>query len=223
MPRRPAGPASVPARIVLDRTLFASHEAVGFSNQQHHSKPRIRAASHWSMTMAEDFPKRLPYGLSDLPPPPPDDFNPLYPANDLASIGMQRAGEAQVVPAQFRGLQRGIWPTHPVQGGLAPGGGQLPEIPMPEWWKKWGPVLQEILPRITPGFGGGGEKEDAGCKEEWDQARADCAQELAKPYPNRGKTGGYTNVEDCARGFVGERCGGNPVDYGRGTPRRNSR
>lgn len=104
--------------------------------------------------MAEDFTPRLPYGLSDLPAPPPDDFNPLYPPNDLASMGMQRAGEAQLVPAGFRLPLRRMSPPYPTQGGLAPGGGQLPEIPVPDWWKTWGPALGtglQILPSIAAG------------------------------------------------------------------------
>jgi hypothetical protein len=58
----------------------------------------------------------------------------------------------------------------------------------------------------------GANRNGPGCKEEWDAAREDCAEELSKPNPNRRFTGGYRNVEDCARGHVSERCGGNPID-----------
>jgi len=55
-----------------------------------------------------------------------------------------------------------------------------------------------------------GNPDAPGCKEEWDDARRKCAEWLAqKQY--RGLAGGYRNVEDCARGHVSERCGGNPV------------
>jgi len=56
------------------------------------------------------------------------------------------------------------------------------------------------------------------CRQEWDDAYDMCCKELAKPNPNRGITGGHTNVRDCARGHVSEDCGGNPVDYGPNAP-----
>jgi hypothetical protein len=57
-----------------------------------------------------------------------------------------------------------------------------------------------------------GDPDAPGCKEEWDDARQQCAKWLAQPNPPRGFTGGHRNVEDCARGHVSERCGGNPFD-----------
>jgi RHS repeat-associated protein len=60
-------------------------------------------------------------------------------------------------------------------------------------------------------FGGGGDGSDPECQEEWREARQICSGEIAKPFPNRRLTGGYKNIEDCARGLVSERCGGNPV------------
>lgn len=51
------------------------------------------------------------------------------------------------------------------------------------------------------------------CDEEWRQAREDCAKWLSEPNPHRHPTGGYRNIEDCARGLVSEACGGNPVDW----------
>jgi len=55
------------------------------------------------------------------------------------------------------------------------------------------------------------------CLREWEDAYEQCAEELAKPAGgrNRGVTGGYSDLEKCARGLVSERCGGNPVDWGR--------
>lgn len=52
------------------------------------------------------------------------------------------------------------------------------------------------------------------CDEEWEQARETCRELLSRPHPPRGLTGGYDNIEDCARGFVSEECGGNPIDWG---------
>lgn len=50
-----------------------------------------------------------------------------------------------------------------------------------------------------------------GCTKERREAREFCASLLRLPNPARGLTGGYDNVEDCSRGFVSERCGGNKV------------
>ena len=55
--------------------------------------------------------------------------------------------------------------------------------------------------------------EEAECAEEWDAAYLICAELLAQPNPPRRLTGGYRNLADCARGFVSERCGGNPISY----------
>src|SRR5262249_42903524 len=48
------------------------------------------------------------------------------------------------------------------------------------------------------------------CREEWRDAREQCAEWLAGPNPPRGPAGRVPNVEECARGLVSERCGGNP-------------
>lgn len=103
------------------------------------------------------------FGLGNLPLEPPDNSSALlteqpdgpsafYSPADFASIGTQRVGEAQVVPAQFRRRVRRVWPpsSNPGQGGgLAPGGGSVTEIPMPESWKTLGALLQ-LLPDIHP-------------------------------------------------------------------------
>jgi hypothetical protein len=54
-----------------------------------------------------------------------------------------------------------------------------------------------------------GDYNSPDCDEEWKDARALCASELAKPNPSRAVTGGYDNIEECARGNVSERCRGN--------------
>jgi hypothetical protein len=183
------------------------------------------------MTMPDDFTQRFQYGLNDLPLEPPDDPNTLFSPNGFTSIGMQRAGSAQVIPAQFRVLGRGMQPPgwYPNQGrGLAPGGGPVTEIPMPEAWKTlktWGPLLPEILRSlhrefIDPALSGpddsvypmatlGRRRRLTKCEKQWADARDFCAKELAKPFPDMGRTGNHTDVEGCAKGYVDEPCGGN--------------
>ena len=56
------------------------------------------------------------------------------------------------------------------------------------------------------------DNDDDDCAEEWEEAYEACRQMLQGPNPPRGITGGYTNIHDCARGLVSERCGGNPVN-----------
>jgi len=59
------------------------------------------------------------------------------------------------------------------------------------------------------------------CIEEWRKAREDCYAMLASRNPPRGVTGGYLDVEDCAKGLVSRDCGGNPIDEGnQGRPGR---
>ncbi|MEO1538074.1 MAG: RHS repeat-associated core domain-containing protein [Pseudomonadota bacterium] len=52
------------------------------------------------------------------------------------------------------------------------------------------------------------------CAEQWREAYATCAKLLSQPNPSRKLTGGHTSIHACARGFVSERCKGNPVDWG---------
>lgn len=85
----------------------------------------------------------------------------------------------------------------------------LPPIVIPgskeneEWVKRVRRLLRE-WGRSLPGGG-------PNCDQEWRDARRMCNDELAKPNPNEGITGGYSNPEDCARGLVSEYCGGNKV------------
>ncbi len=57
----------------------------------------------------------------------------------------------------------------------------------------------------------------AQCDKEWEEARKQCRGQLKIPGPKSrwGITGGYTDVEECARGLVSEPCKGNDVDHGR--------
>jgi hypothetical protein len=49
--------------------------------------------------------------------------------------------------------------------------------------------------------------DDPACHDEWAKAWDWCDKELEKPRPERAV--GYRNIEDCARGLVSARCGGN--------------
>jgi hypothetical protein len=59
------------------------------------------------------------------------------------------------------------------------------------------------------------------CDKEWQEARRLCRQLIYEQMQQQagrrkkrsvtGVTGGYTDVEECARGLVSERCGGNMV------------
>jgi len=63
--------------------------------------------------------------------------------------------------------------------------------------------------------------DEADCDKEWREARRECRQLIFEQLEQRagrrkkrsvtGVTGGYTDVEECARGLVSERCGGNKV------------
>lgn len=53
------------------------------------------------------------------------------------------------------------------------------------------------------------------CRQEWEDAYRKCSELLSKPNPPRRLTGGYRDIRSCAKGFVSEKCGGNPIDWGR--------
>jgi hypothetical protein len=68
------------------------------------------------------------------------------------------------------------------------------------------------------------EEDEHNCEKAWRAARAECRELIRaqqeedagrkRPIPKKGITGGYKDVESCARGLVPERCGGNAVDWG---------
>jgi RHS repeat-associated protein len=72
------------------------------------------------------------------------------------------------------------------------------------------PVLGMCFKIIASGFGGGGGDDD--CKKEWEEATDLCRSELEKPNPNMSVTGGYYDIQNCAKGHVSQRCGGNIVE-----------
>ena len=93
-----------------------------------------------------------------------------------------------------------------------------------DWWK---PIDAQL--NITPSQGrpkAQCDKDDGGdddCAKQWQDARRMCRELLSQPNPPRALTGGYADVESCARGFVSEECGGNPIDYGTPKPRGKSK
>jgi hypothetical protein len=70
--------------------------------------------------------------------------------------------------------------------------------------------LYEYLKSLRSAGPGTAEESAPDCQQEWSDARDRCVEEFAKPNPSRGITGGYRNIEDCARGLVSEACRGNP-------------
>ena len=83
------------------------------------------------------------------------------------------------------------------------------------------PSDKAILEKTKPKQCEDGDPDD--CIKEWESARKTCRElifeqmEQAAGRRERrsvtGVTGGYTDVEQCARGLVSERCGGNKVNY----------
>jgi hypothetical protein len=106
----------------------------------------------------------------------------------------------------------GGWPT-----GVWPRPG-LPAPFPPDVWEPWRQNAEQGLKglidawrRVFSGSAGGGSY-DPDCDQEWKEARELCKEELANPYPSRSITEGYRDVENCARGHVSQRCGGNSFD-----------
>jgi hypothetical protein len=103
------------------------------------------------------------------------------------------------------GQPTGVWPR--------PG---LP-VPFPDVWEPWRQQAEQGIKGLIDAwrrtFGGSAGSYDPDCDQEWQEAREACREELAKPHPSGVRTGRYRDVEECARGLVSERCGGNKVDY----------
>jgi hypothetical protein len=70
----------------------------------------------------------------------------------------------------------------------------------------------------------GSTPSDEECDRQWRAARAECRARIFEQLQQRGGrrkrrsvngvTGGYTNIEECAKGLVSQECGGNLVDFG---------
>lgn len=81
----------------------------------------------------------------------------------------------------------------------------------------------QAYPRVAPAFGEG----DRDCKEEIREAREICTDADAAGWKGEYGTGPYKNprgkpwdIEDCVRGRVSERCGGNRYDRPDGKPKK---
>lgn len=119
------------------------------------------------------------------------------------------AGRPAPVIAGFSRIGRAV-PMPPM------GPGTLPKIPMPEWWSAIRKLLQ-LYPKMSSGLGGGGG--DEGCKEERREAREICTDAFADGWKSNYGVGPYKTppgkrwtIEDCMRGLISERCGGNATD-----------
>jgi RHS repeat-associated protein len=90
--------------------------------------------------------------------------------------------------------------------------------------KPIGDAMQSIANTLSNGINTIKEwcsDDEADCDKEWREARRQCRQLIFEQLEQRagrrkkrsvtGVTGGYTDVEECARGLVSERCGGNKV------------
>jgi hypothetical protein len=63
------------------------------------------------------------------------------------------------------------------------------------------------------------------CDEEWETAREICRDLMSNPLKPGGRGNNtrlrgkrYYSLDECARGYVTEECGGNPIDWGPNGP-----
>ena len=167
---------------------------------------------------SSNFPPRPLYSpVGDAPPgAPPQDAGTVGSYGNKP-VGLWTAPPPAVTTARvgWRGI--GI----PLPGPMPPGGpGVLPQIPMPaipDSWKATWAMLQ-LYPRILAGIAGG-EDDGSDCKEERRNAREVCADAFANGWksdhdvgPYRTSSGKPWSIEDCMRGFISERCGGNATN-----------
>jgi hypothetical protein len=117
--------------------------------------------------MVDNFAGKFPYGLSDLPAAPLDEFDPLQAQNGYTAIETPRA-DGRLLPAQFRVLQSRQL-TQGVNPGFAP---PPPILPTPEAWKRWGPMLQ-VLPHIALEFARRRANNDH-CHDRFDEEFKEC-------------------------------------------------
>lgn len=138
-----------------------------------------------------------------------------------APVVVAAAGAAAIYGATYVGSYTASHPSNPfVNGPLNPFGTPYPGVrPLPPTITTsttsrpyCQPVPRSIpfartpaipIPRPTP--------DREGCAQEWADAFEYCANNMGKP-DKRPFTGGYTNLHDCARGLVSQRCGGNRVE-----------
>jgi hypothetical protein len=130
-----------------------------------------------------------------------------------AMAGQQPDSGANVVQAGYRigGLGFPFPPPVPVP---------IPQIHMPRippGWKLPGAIAQLLLRRMITGVAGGGD--DDGCDKEIRNARETCTEAYANGWKSDHDVGPYKTpsgkpwtIQDCMRGLISERCGGNEVD-----------
>ena len=74
----------------------------------------------------------------------------------------------------------------------------------------------QTAPIALSGADGGGGNDQTGCEEERNEASNICRKAAANNWKSDYAVGPYKKpwtIEDCMRGLVSERCGGNPVDW----------
>jgi hypothetical protein len=95
----------------------------------------------------------------------------------------------------------------------------------PDVWEPWRQQTEQGIKglidwyrRVFKGSGGGGDK-DPDCEEEIRAAREACIEAYANGWkgdfgagPYRKRSGGPWTIQDCMRGRISERCGGNKID-----------
>jgi hypothetical protein len=123
-----------------------------------------------------------------------------------ALAGSQRDNTAKVVQAGYR---LGGIPFPPMAPVPPP---PIPVPAIPDWWKAAGPILR----RVFSGVAGGGGDGEYDCEKERKKALEICSQLYDKSVydtgPYRNPSGRPWNLQDCMRGFMSERCGGNATD-----------
>jgi hypothetical protein len=155
------------------------------------------------------------FGSPAMPPFTSDDLgaNPPGPPNTPSAANLYGGDPmAPVLNVGSDGSQPDSYPL--------PGFTPVPPDIFAEWRKHAERGLTGLLNAYKGhgnlGGNSGGWGDDEDCQAEWNAARRRCVNEVRpQSYSNRGLTGGYRSIEDCARGFVSRQCGGNTPDYGK--------
>jgi RHS repeat-associated protein len=80
--------------------------------------------------------------------------------------------------------------------------------------KKWEDICEPDAPPVP-------DEDEKRCIDEWAAAHRKCAGLIVDPSDeNERLRGGHMNLEECAKGFVTESCGGNLIDYGKPRKRK---
>lgn len=142
--------------------------------------------------------------------------NPLSRVDPRGLYGCKMVGPVMVCDLTPPPLPNPDYPVYP----------QNPSL-VPQWLNDWSNTFNEardkLVDKITDNTRSC-EQEGEDCDKAWRAARAECRERIreqqeqdagrSRRRPIKGITGGYNDVESCARGLVPERCGGNAVDWG---------